>query len=144
MQLKCCEKDGEQLNFSSHGSLSSAAVKISCSRQRIPLLVKRVPGLSDKNHRNGRNVCHLDQSKTLCPSSSQLLVWKSAYVVQEQQAQGHIQGHCRILIPFSEKEPFLEMLTARTWIQCFSMYKETNFLYSFPLFFQRSGVRAQC
>lgn len=56
-------------------------------------------------------------------------------VVQEQQAQGFIQGkgHCRVLIPFSKKEPFLEMLTAKTCIQCFSMYQKEG--DKFPVFF---------
>lgn len=135
MQLKCCEKDGEQL-ISSHGSLSSAAVKISCSRQRIPLLVTKAPGLRDKNHRNGRTVCHFDQS--LRNSSPKQLPTSDLEIClcgTEQQAQGHIQGegHCRVLIPFSEKELFLEMLTARTCIQCFSVYKEEG--DKFPVFF---------
>lgn len=34
---------------------------------------------------------------------------------------------------FSQKEPFLGMLTARTWMQCFSMYKKEG--DKFPVFF---------
>lgn len=81
-------------------------------------------------------LCHFDQSLgNSLPKQLPLLIWKSACVVQEQQAQGHIQGkgHCRALIPFPEKELFLEMLTARTWIQCFSVYKKEG--DRFPVFF---------
>lgn len=120
-----------------------------CWWQRHLVWVTRTTGMA------GLSVTMASHWETLCPSISPLLIWKSACVVHEQQAQGHTQGkgHCRVLIPFSEKEPSFwnrshprnadsqNMHTVLFKVQ--EGRRQISCIFFF-LFFQSSGVRVQC